>query len=77
MGDRALEVLVDRLRDAGEYTPDFLAALRDHVHDPDLVSATLDEYLLKNPRRSATTEANYRTMVELWIGVQGDRPLTT
>ena len=39
------------------------------------MSALLKDYLEHNPKRSATTAANYDTTVRLWMAHHGDRPI--
>lgn len=76
MSNPVLDALVDRAERSGEANEaDFVQAFRDHVKDRKVVSEVLKDYLEKNPKRSATTEANYNTTVKLWIEHHGDKPL--
>lgn len=76
MRNPALEALVDNARESGEDgLRNFRLALTDFVRDREIVSATLKDYLARNPMRSATTAANYTTTVRLWTDVHGDRAL--
>lgn len=76
MYNPSLDALVDKAEQSGDADePDFLKAFKDHVKGRQVASETLKDYLDKNPKRSATTEANYATTVRLWIEHQGDRPL--
>lgn len=59
----------------GVYDGPAVDAVRDHLAGLEVASATLAAYLEANPKRSATTTANYQTTVKLWLGVNGDRPL--
>lgn len=74
MDNPDLERLVDEMEEA-EAPRELFQAVGDHVKGLLTVSETLEDYLAKNPKGSATTEANYRTAVKLWIAAHGDKPL--
>ena len=69
----ALEAAI--LRTADEPPADLLHAVHDELAGREPVSALLKDYLAHNPKRSATTAANYETTVRLWIEHQGDKPI--
>jgi len=51
-------------------------AVRDHLQGLPVASEVLEDYLTHNPKRSATTETNYRASLRQWVQVNGDHPLT-
>ena len=76
-GEEMMNPLLDPIIDSLQGVEDGPAveALQDHFQDAELVSETLASYLEANPKRNATTAANYKTAVKLWIEVNGERPL--
>lgn len=73
MDNPALDPIKDSLREVDSGPA--VEAVRDHIQGLEVVSETLAAYLEVNPKRSATTTANYQTTVKLWITVNGDKPL--
>ncbi|MBB4284525.1 DUF6538 domain-containing protein [Roseospira goensis] len=72
-----LQRIMDALtaEDADEDDPR-VRAVRDHLQGLPVASEVLDDYLTHNPKRSATTETNYRASLRQWAQGNGDHPLT-
>lgn len=73
MDNPALDAVKDSLQ--GIEDGPAVDAVRDHIAGIETASETLAAYLEVNPKRSATTTANYQTTVKLWVRVNGDKPL--
>jgi len=70
----AIDAIIDELADAPADS-DPVQAVRDHIAGHETVTETLKSYLEGNPKRSATTIANYDTTVKLWRAKHGERPV--